>query len=280
MKRNLKVKNKNLKANISLLVILVLLASSVIALLSINQIQRLITYGNMTFNYFRAYYLAKAWTELGLTEVYNRENGFDHTILSWDSIIEKNLVGNYTWFSPYFEMEIKSNFKNITNNIRYTDECKDEDKVVLWTWEWVVLALFKDQTSWIDKIMWNGSDITAINNDNINSLTFDVDSPWSFTFWLFAFDKNENMTDVVVKEWSSLSKFLRENSVEWDHKYLTIKNSWNEDAKFCITMNRKEIPYSNSLITVKANYWDMEVGLQSIVKKSVPSWSLDVLWTN
>jgi hypothetical protein len=67
-----KIRNKKLKGNVSLLVIFVLLASSVISLLSINQIQRLLTYGNMTFNYFRAFYLAKAGTELGLTEVYNR----------------------------------------------------------------------------------------------------------------------------------------------------------------------------------------------------------------
>ncbi len=51
---------KKLSGNVSLLVILILLASSVIALLSINQIQHLLTYGNMTFNYFRSYYLAKA----------------------------------------------------------------------------------------------------------------------------------------------------------------------------------------------------------------------------
>jgi len=55
-----KIRNRRLKGNVSLLVIFILLASSVIALLSINQIQRLLTYGNMTFNYFRAFYLAKA----------------------------------------------------------------------------------------------------------------------------------------------------------------------------------------------------------------------------
>jgi hypothetical protein len=37
------------------------------------------------------------------------------------------------------------------------------------------------------------------------------------------------------------------------------------------------IPYSNSLVSVQANYGDMEVGLQSVVKKEVPAWSLDVL---
>jgi hypothetical protein len=39
-----KIRNKRLKGNVSLLVIFILLASSVISLLSINQIQRLLTY--------------------------------------------------------------------------------------------------------------------------------------------------------------------------------------------------------------------------------------------
>ena len=84
-----KIKYKRLKGNISLLVILILLASSVISLLSINQIQRLLTYWNMTFNYFRAFYLAKAWTELWLTEVYNSGDGFNHSISGDNLIIQK-----------------------------------------------------------------------------------------------------------------------------------------------------------------------------------------------
>jgi hypothetical protein len=32
-------------------------------------------------------------------------------------------------------------------------------------------------------------------------------------------------------------------------------------------MDGKYIPYSDSLITVRGNYADMEVGLQSVVKK-------------
>jgi hypothetical protein len=56
----------------------------------------------MTFNYFRAFYLAKAGTEFGLTEVYNRENGFqpakiEHKenkdgSIDFDPIIAKNFL--------------------------------------------------------------------------------------------------------------------------------------------------------------------------------------------
>jgi hypothetical protein len=75
--------------------------------------------------------------------------------------------------------------------------------------------------------------------------------------------------------WNNVSKILPDG-----RNYLTIKNSWTENqvVKFCIYREDKElIPYSDSLITVRGNYWDMEVWLQSVVKKEVPSWSLNVL---
>ena len=45
-------------------------------------------------------------------------------------------------------------------------------------------------------------------------------------------------------------------------------------------LNRYKIPYSNFLITVFWYYGDMEVGLQSVVKKWVPDWTLNVLDEN
>ena len=64
-------------------------------------------------------------------------------------------------------------------------------------------------------------------------------------------------------------------SVGWGRRYLTIKNIWSTPVSFCIGNN---IPYSDYLVTVRGNYADMEVWLKSVVKKEIPSWSLDVLW--
>jgi hypothetical protein len=80
------------KANISLLVIFVLLASSLIALLTMHQIQNLMSYGATTSNYFRAYYLAKAGLELALTEANIREAGFEMEVLSGDAIVAENVL--------------------------------------------------------------------------------------------------------------------------------------------------------------------------------------------
>ena len=90
------------------------------------------------------------------------------------------------------------------------------------------------------------------------------------------------MAKIIVKKWSDLTDlnyFLSTNiwQVQWERRYLTIKNSSDKPISFCINRNDNElIPYSDSLITVRGNYWNMEVWLQSIVKKTTPAWSLNV----
>ena len=285
-----KIRNRRLKGNVSLLVIFILLASSVIALLSINQIQRLLTYGNMTFNYFRAFYLAKAWTELGLTEVYYREAWFEQTINSWNAIVTENFW-IYTGFNTYFNMNISWNFKNLTNDVRYTNKCDDENRIILGTGEWIMLSLFKDGTEWInDSLNLGTNKIIQLKPEDIVRIKMtDTEREWwasYFIFWLFGYNGNLNDLDmgenIIVETGSNLNDFLVRNitKISQQRNYLTIKNSWTENqiVKFCINRNDNEsVPYSNSLITVRGNYWDMEVWLQSIVEKEVPFWAMDVL---
>ena len=295
----LKNSNKKLKGNVSLLVILILLASSVIGLLSINQIQRLLTYGNMTFNYFRAYYLAKAWTELGLTEVYYREAGFNHeikntkdddgNITQYHAIIQNNFLWEklkewgykYEAFNPYFEMTISWSFQYLTDDVRYTTKCEDENKITLGTWEWIMLSLFSDKTNNL-KDMFTGTtnkNLTQLKNITDFKMEWLDPSGSNFTFWFFTYDEKGNMNKVIVSKDVDLKSFLKDKSINDNEKgYLTIKNSWNEEMKFCISMNGSLIPSSDSLITVRGNYADMEVWLQSVVKKWVPDWTLNVLW--
>lgn len=273
----LKNSNKKLKGNISLLVILILLASSVIGLLSINQIQRLITYWNQTFNYFRAFYLAKAWTELGLTEVYYREAGFNHSINSWDAIVSWNLNEAYSGFNPYFEMTISGSFTTLTNDIK-NQSCDSWNKITLWTGEWIMLSLFFDTTSWLDTILSDSWTFKPMSW--LNKLSLSGNNP-ELTFAFFKYDNNGNMDDVYVSTWTNLSDFLSKNSIGDGKKwYLTIKNSWSEEVSFCVYNNWNSIPSSDSLITVRGNYGDMEVWIQSVVKKWVPDWALNVLGNN
>jgi hypothetical protein len=96
------------KGNVSLLVIFVLLASSLIALLAMNQIQHLMGYGAMTHSYFRAHYLAKAGLELALTETALREAGFQMQVHSGSSLVTGNLLSEYEGFQPFFTVEMQA----------------------------------------------------------------------------------------------------------------------------------------------------------------------------
>ena len=248
----------------------------------------------MTFNYFRAFYLAKAWTELGLTEVYNRENWFEDEIkntkseddgqIEFHDIIENNFLWEETedWqqrkyeaFNPYFDMKIKSRFTTITNDIKDTN-C-DDNKITLKKGEWIMLSLFKDKTEGLSDILSDETNNDKLENFNFKNLSLSTNPTTNLTFGFFTYDSNW-MTDVVVKEWKDLSSFLRDKKIESGNKwYLTIKNSWESDAEFCISWNW-EIPYSDFLIDVIWHYGDMEVWIQSVVKKWVPDWALNVLW--
>lgn len=290
-----RIKNKKLKGNISLLVILVLLATSVITLLSINQIMRLISYWNQTFNYFRAYYLAKAWTELWLAEVYNREDGFNNKILSGSSIVTWNLLEEYSTFNPYFNTIITWSFKVLTNDIRESNECSWNNKITLNSGAGIMLSLYEDKTTWTKDILseWTkDSNIEKRDENKIKQLKLNENptQDLTFAFFTYKFDdtpeiKDYIMDDIVVKTWKNLNSFLNEVSdlMKNDSKrYLTIKNPWESPVSFCIEMEHSWvgeplIPYSNSLITVIWHYGDTEVWIQSIVKKWVPDWTLNVI---
>ena len=274
-----KIRNKKLRGNVSLLVILILLASSVISLLSINQIQRLMTYGNMTSNYFRAFYIAKAGTELWLTEVYNRWNGFNQ-VLSGDFITTWNFLSGYEWFDPHFTMTITWSFATLTNDIR-NPECSDENKIRLTSWAGIMLSLFSDETNGLENILSDNKSFKSLDdfkNLLLSHKSWDSELTSELTFAFFTYDDKGDMQNIIVEKWNDLKKFLNDKEISTNQKwYLTIKNSWTEDVEFCITMNNEPIPYSDSLITVFWHYGDMEVWLQSIVKKWVPDWTLNVL---
>ena len=188
-------------------------------------------------------------------------------------------------------MTITGSFATLTNDIR-NSECNDENKIRLTSWAWIMLSLFSDDTwkEWDLNQILSGDYMEITKLSDYTQLSLDRDSS-ELTFALFAYNKDndgfEYMTDIVVHTWTSLNSFFDKDDVKFfgsqnvgvDKKYLTIKNpgTWDEVAEFCITMEWDLIPYSDSLITVFWHYGDMEVWLQSIVKKWVPDWTLNVL---
>jgi len=75
---NLSMKKKS--GNISILVIFVLLASSLLGILSMNFVQQMMKQSAVVHNYYKAYYLSKAGLEISLAQVASRDIGFEYII--------------------------------------------------------------------------------------------------------------------------------------------------------------------------------------------------------
>jgi hypothetical protein len=77
----------------------VLLASSLIGILTINFVQQMVANTSRINAYYKSYYLAKAGIELGLTEIKSRGIGFEINHSSGADIIKQNFVcGDHCFF--------------------------------------------------------------------------------------------------------------------------------------------------------------------------------------
>lgn len=78
--------------NISILVIFVLLASSLLGILSMNFVQQMIQQSTRVFAYYKAYYVAKSWIELWLAQVATHDVGFQYIMTTGHRLIQENFV--------------------------------------------------------------------------------------------------------------------------------------------------------------------------------------------
>ena len=72
--------------------IFVLLASSLLGVLSMNFVQQMMRQSAVVHSYYSSYYLAKAGLELGLAQIVNRGVGFDRLVGSGDAVMSGNFL--------------------------------------------------------------------------------------------------------------------------------------------------------------------------------------------
>lgn len=274
------------KGNISLLVILVLLASSLFSLLAMAQLKNLMTHGNLTYNYFRAHYLSKAGLELALTETYTRGAGFEMTgsslITTGSSIVASNLLSWYENRDPYFAVQMKAKSSLIGNSVKVPTCSSDKNQKILKKWDSIVIPLFYDKgADSHQKILSENNQYQHLPLSDIQKISLTALNPNNaeLVFWLFAFadEKLMDMVDMMTKTGTSLNNFLRSNEdakyilEQSAFKYLTIVNPKDEEITLCVSAEGVNLPVADTLINVQAHYWNTEVGLQAIFSEPFPN---------
>lgn len=197
------------KWNISILVIFVLLASSLLGILSMNFVQQMMKQSAVVNSYYKTYYLSKAWIELGLTQIKHRGIGFDYVVNTWDVIVRENF---FSGFNYSLSTNISGTASLLSKKFRQGSGC--EAPYVLSGWESFIVPLFKDKyiwpvagsfASWIS--YQNLADL--FKNDKIEIKT--LSSPDTVTFWLLILsgeDLYEN--GVFFRSWSLTTLSLTE----------------------------------------------------------------------
>ena len=129
--------------NISILVIFVLLASSLLGILSMNFVQQMIQQSARVFSYYKAYYIAKSWIELWLTQVATHDVGFQYLLTTGHRLIDENFVYGDTYDLAY---SISGMAPLLSQNFWQSSGCTTPYRIA--GGESMIIPLFRDASAW------------------------------------------------------------------------------------------------------------------------------------
>ncbi len=251
---------KQAKGNVSILVMFIMIATSLMGLLAMHFVNQMMEYSSVVHNYYKTYYLTKAGLELGMTEANIRGLGFSTTINN-DNFFKDNFLCWEKWRCEA-DAEVKGESSVVREKFWDTDPtCTKENAFHLKQWENLIVPLFYEKALSSQKENLetpdsakkenakkkNSSDYEALKNLATKSPQFQFPrnkTPKSINLGVVALykngdkigsrDKNNNFlyydSDVIfVKKiknpnWDTIKNFL---NWYWIEKWL-IQSYWNE----------------------------------------------------
>lgn len=285
--------------NISILVIFVLLASSLLGILSMNFVQQMMKQSAVVNSYYKTYYLSKAWIELWLTQIKHRGIGFDFTVNTWDAIVRENF---FSGFNYSLSTTISGTASLLSKKFWQGSGC--EFPYVLSGGESLIVPLFRDNYTWPVA----GSFASWINYQNLadlfknDKIQIDAQSPDSVTFGLLILsgeDLYEN--GVFFRSWSlttlSLTEFktafetymggVDQNFANsyWSPRlidngfkmYLMISNTAQIQQSFCLQTVASQLevipnlPTDTFFLQSQASFGNQQVALDASYAQPIPS---------
>jgi len=270
------------RGNISILVIFVLLASSLLGILSMNFVQQMMKQSAVVNSYYKSYYLSKAWVELWLATIKHRGIGFEYSVNTWDKIVRENF---FSGFNYSLSTTISGTASLLSKKFWQGSGCEDFP-YVLSGGESLILPLFRDKTPWTMADLFT-TGIVLENVANIfknNQIQFTTEFDWEATFWILILSgENLSQNGLFFKKWTLkwLSTFKDEfetylqtiDSMQYPlesqlkneyHKpwlinngfkmFLLVSNSSNTSESFCVKINPADpvIPWQIDILPTDA----------------------------
>ena len=275
--------NRKINWNISILVILVLLACSLMGILSMNFLNNLLSYTDNSYSYYKSYYFAKAGLELALTEIDNSDVWFSQEILI-NNVINSNFGGEEEWFNV--SILWKSPF--LSNEFWKTFDCNEITALSIPAKWSMTLPMFYDNSSDYDTILspnsvydylanaWDKLEVRYLWEQNPVLDIWVIFQSWDSILWDYIY-----MTWLTFNSTFFKNYFKNFNSMYPDvlnYKYLSyivISNPTDSEVKFCVNAWESSWPTTKYFISSRWQYRGKTVWLQAIYAQPLPSFFIN-----
>ncbi len=285
------------KANISILVIFVLIASSLIWVLAMNFVKQLLFASDNILSYYKSYYLANAGLELMMSQVQNRWIGWEKYIWTGNDILRQN----FDCKNCDFMTVISGTSKTISRDFwKWWEWCSSP--IVLTNSQSLLLPLFQDDFDGslyygfitgqnIKNLSDNKMDIEVISWNNLEITIWILVVNWSWELWenglfMSTGKLNQNLINKFLISFESYGKDinmpssasrLSDSYKEQDYpfrNYLIISNTNNQEISFCVNASTP-LPVDNFYIKSIWRYNNNSLGLELIYKQPIPDYLLN-----
>lgn len=280
------------KGNISLLVLFILVACSLLGIIAVQYTRHMAIQTGQIYNYYKTYYLAKWGSEIGLSLMQLRWAGYSWEIKQDDPFVQQNVrTGNA------FSLKIQGDNSLLSEGHPDTENCIQP--LIIQKEESLILPLFTD-TPELDisqhfsenKFYKNKSDLLKMI-----SITW-LDTPrdiWVgiiissggilselgifFTSWTF--EGNNFFALLTSKIQTSFntttnSAIMNREREQWLQNYLIIANKDDQDLRFCLTLpDNKTLALPKTYISSFGYAGTNKMGLETIYQQPIPSYLID-----
>ena len=278
----------NKKWNISILVIFILLASSLLGVLAMNFVQSMMKQSATVYNYYQSYYLAKAWVELSLAELGHRGAGFEQTFSD-----PTFLSGNFLC-AGRCTMSFDLSWTSTNLSQQFWTDVACQSPFVLSGGASLIVPLFKDE--WVVSLdAWFAPAISYQNlYGALASATIETQSLDPVTFGMVILSGEElagngiffqtgdlkawltsflTSFDAYFRNLSKLTDLSNENILPYRF-YFLISNHLSDEVSFCIAA-RQPLPTQQYYIKSQWVYDHQTLWLEAISKQPIPDFLLN-----
>lgn len=259
--------------NITIVVLLLMVASGLLALLTLQFVKHFLVTANRLDSYYKAYYMARGWLEALLTESHDRGYGFQYDL--WQTTLQENYYNNCSSKQLCtIRGQIVSHWPVIADSVQSleTSSC-DTNMIVLQAGRTNAYPLFYDQGRGSDLSFQPvaGTDYTRLNHKwfAITVSGWDVET-FLYDAWQGSFGKITSSQ--LVREPGDLSLFAQQSTVHTH--WLIITNPNDTDAvSYCLKSDdaAHKLVGNFTRIISQATYSNKTVGLTAVKKFVFPS---------